>query len=502
VPEILHAVILYGDVLPDWRDQELHPLTRQMLGDLTRTCTPYFDKLSQTPPHRLVYLGVDWVRAVCLALVPYLPEPDESPETEPTPSEPGEGGYRFRKEGDRRQPTGRFAPLSGPHMPRLFDPANVEQAVKSLVGGNNGDKAAENDPYTQLINEFANAINKAGGQPQTYQDIRSDVLEQMLKNRSFCESPIQGNPVEGHMVTMDLGKDEVAGEIFDRPLELSFNETAYADLLQQSEPIAQNLKKNLYPNVEQIPVTNRLQTSGSLDGSRLAAAGYSQVIFRRYRIREKADPRGKPVVLIVCDGSGSLNREQMQMLKFLTAAWLESTIKSEIQVMAGLYHTGNVRPGVGGALVQWLYHPHKTPALTRKEASRGLVSLPPFGTGHQHDALSLAFMLEEARRLARGRMIYLILLTDCCWCTSFKSELSAQEEVRAFFENAYRDLSGKFHTTLVGLGVSGKTGFEALLDKVLVVTRDQLADPAAVAGQIGAYVASCLKERRRWVVKK
>jgi hypothetical protein len=99
-------------------------------------------------------------------------------------------------------------------------------------------------------------------------------------------------------------------------------------------------------------------------------------------------------------------------------------------------------------------------------------------------------------------MIYLILLTDCCWCTSFKSELSAQEEVRAFFENAYRDLSGKFHTTLVGLGVSGKTGFEALLDKVLVVTRDQLADPAAVAGQIGTYVASCLKERRRWVVKK
>lgn len=502
VPDMLQAVILYGDILPDWRDQELHPLTRQILGDLTRTCNPYFDTLSQTPPPRLVYLGVDWVKALCRALVPYLPEPEEdSPEGEDR-GERGEGGYRFNKGSGRRQPTERFAPLDAALPPSLFDPVNPEQAVQSLVGGNNNGKPAENDPCQQLVNDFADAVNKASGQQQTCQDIRSDVLEQMLTNRGFCESPIQGNPVEGHEVSLKLGREEVAGEIFDRPVELSFDEVGYSDLLRKSEPIAQCLRKNLYPNVEQIPETSRLQTSGLLDGNRLAMADYSQVIFRRYRIREQTDPRGKPVVLIVCDGSGSLSQEQMQMLKFLTAGWLESTVKSEIQVLAGLYHTGNIRPGVSGALVQWIYHPQKTPALTRKEASRSLVSLPPHGTGHQHDALSLAFMLEEARCLARGRMIYLILLTDCGWCSSFKSGMSAKDEVYAFFENAYRDFAGRFHTTLVGLGVSGQTGFEELLDKVLVVTREQLTEPAAVAGQIGAYVASCLRERRRWVVKK
>ena len=57
VSEMLRAVILYGDILPDWQDQELHPMTRIMLGDLTRTCNPFFDQLPHTPSHRLVHLG-------------------------------------------------------------------------------------------------------------------------------------------------------------------------------------------------------------------------------------------------------------------------------------------------------------------------------------------------------------------------------------------------------------------------------------------------------------
>ena len=74
--EILRAVILYGDILPDWQDQELHPMTRIMLGDLTRKCNPFFDQLPHTPSHRLAHLGIDWVKALCLCLAPYLPEPE------------------------------------------------------------------------------------------------------------------------------------------------------------------------------------------------------------------------------------------------------------------------------------------------------------------------------------------------------------------------------------------------------------------------------------------
>jgi hypothetical protein len=502
VPEMVRAVILYGDVLPDWRSRELHPLTRHLLGDLTRTCNPYFDKLPQTPSPRLVQVGADWVRAVCLTLAPYLPEPEAKAEEAAPGLETGDaGGHRFQRERGRRQPGERLAPLDGPHTPRLFDPPGPEQAVKSLVGGEKQGKAAEDDPCQKLIDDFADAVHKAGGQSQTCQDMRSDLLEQALQHLGFCESPIQGNPVEGHEVAVRLGQDEVAGEIFDRPLELSEDERAYAQLLEESLPIAAALQKNLYPNVEQVPETERLRPSGSLDAGRLAVAEYSPVIFRRYRIREKADPRGQPVLVIAADGSGSLNQKQMQTLKLLTAGALLSTLKKQVQVLAGLYTSGAIRPGVSGPVVNWIYHPQKTPALTRKEAVRAVAALPAAGTGAQSDALSLAFILEEARRLARGRMIYLILLSDCAWNQSFRIGKSGKEEVLAFFDTLYRDFPGKIHTTLVGLGVQGETGFEKLLERVLAVSQDQLADPAAVAGHIGAYVASCLKERRRWLKK-
>ena len=176
VVEMLQAVILYGDILPDWRQQDLHPMTRFMLGDLTRTCNAYFDKLPHTPPQRLVHLGADWVRALCLCLAPYLPEPEaEGEDQKSVPVEQNEGDYRFKKEKGGQQPTERIAPLNGPTPPTLFDPANSEQAVKSLVGGTSGGKPGEDDIIQQLINDFADAISKAGGQQQTWEDMRSDV---------------------------------------------------------------------------------------------------------------------------------------------------------------------------------------------------------------------------------------------------------------------------------------------------------------------------------------
>jgi hypothetical protein len=208
------------------------------------------------------------------------------------------------------------------------------------------------------------------------------------------------------------------------------------------------------------------------------------------------------VVAIACDGSASLSDEQMRMVKVLAASWLEATVGSGIQVLAALYHSGRVRPGVSGPLVQWIYHPGKTPALSRREASRALTSLPDEGTGAQSDALSLAFIMEEARKLARGRMIYLILISDCAWNQSFHTRRSGREEVQAFFQQAYEALPGKLHATLVDLGGSRETGFEKLVDKVIPVASGEIVDYVAVAGRIGAYVSSCLKERQRWLARR
>jgi len=75
LPEIIRAVVLYGDVLPDWQGLNLHPMTRSVLSVLTRTSRPYFAKLVPGNGVNLSNIGVDWVRAICHRLSSFLPPP-------------------------------------------------------------------------------------------------------------------------------------------------------------------------------------------------------------------------------------------------------------------------------------------------------------------------------------------------------------------------------------------------------------------------------------------
>ena len=401
---------------------------------------------------------------------------------------------RFPDETPSNGETDKIAPLDGPTPPFVSDPPSAkEQLLANLAEG-----GKKNKKDMKAFGKFSAAIEEASGQNRSWEDIRSDLVERALGMGVFGEGPIQGNPAEGHKVKMTLREGlEAGGEIFDRPVPLSHDLPAYEKLLEESLPFIEALRQSLYPNIEEVPETERLCTGGSLDPARLAVAEFSSVIFRRYRIRERADPRGRPVLVIACDGSGSLNRYQMKMLKILACGWLNSTVRSHIQVLAGLYHSGHVRRGVSGPLVQWIYHPQKTPAISRQDAARSLISLPNDGTGVQSDALSLSFITEEARRIAKGSMIYLIVLSDTEWNRSFQTHMEGEEEVYSFFKRTYEQLPDKFHATLVALGVSGETGFENLLDKVITVASSELEDQSKVAEKIGLYVASCMRERRR-----
>ncbi|MEW6386507.1 MAG: hypothetical protein AB1491_03210 [Thermodesulfobacteriota bacterium] len=504
VPDILKAVILFGDLLPDWPEGKLHPLTRHLLTDLSETCAPFLSRLPHTQDHKLLALGMDWVRAVCRCLAPYLPDPESETERlkEPPSLRGRQGGkHSFSPEEEETELSEDIPPLLGPHPPSLFDTGDFKDLVKYLVTIWPKTVQSREDEDLQMLVEFARAVEAAAGQSREWEDMRFDLVELFLKN-IFQEGPIKGNPISGQEVCLRLGSEEVGrGEIFDEPLELSDDLPACERLRQESYPITAALRRNLYPSLEEMPETERLRSSGSLDPARLPQADFSEAIFKRYRIRDRADPRGRAVILIACDGSASLSDEEMKMVKILAAAWLNATMRSDIQVLAGLYTSGRVREGVSGPVVRWIFHPRKTPALSRVEAFRALASVPDEGRGAQSDALSLAFMLKEARRLARGKMVYLIVISDCKFNKSFHSGLSGTEEVHAFFQQAYAELSGKLHTTLVALGVSGETGLESLLDKVIPVSDEELTDYQAVAGRISAYVSSCLRERRRWLAR-
>ena len=514
LPEILRTVLLYGDVLPAWQEMNLHPLTRSILMALTVASERFFEQVSKARTRRLTALGHSWVRAVCRQLAPFLPPAEEESDEldldldealDPDGSEPT--SQRFGKPNERDPGSDRIAPLDGPNPPSLFEDDKPipglglktarDPSSRSAGAEHQADNEAASEVVNKTLGEFFQALKNAGGQQQNWQDMRSDLIEQAVGKSFSGTGPIQGNPAEGHEVQLHLGGDKLAGgEIFDRPVELSDDLMAYEKLLKEAEPTAKSLARALYPNVQHIPNVLRLRTGGTLDASRLALAEISQVVFKRYRMLEQLDRRGKAVLLLACDASGSLDADDMKMVKILATSWLNSTIKSDVQVLAGLYHSGQIRDGLSGPLVQWMYHPVKTPAVSRVDAARALVSLPERGTGVQSDALSLAFMLEEARQLARGNMVYLILLSDTAWNRSFSTEKDGFQEVATLFDNVYEKYGDRLHSTLVALGVSEETGLEDILDRVICVSKEELKNHGAIAEKIGLYVASCIRERR------
>ena len=512
--EIIHAVVLYGDLLPDWRNQRLHATTRAILNDLAEVSAVYAERLKGARPQDFVVLGATWVRSICTRLARYLPDPRRKVAGQASARAPGVGDKPEDEppgrlgESSPALPAGRMAPLNGVHPPALFDsPGAADQAAAAMLRGESQpdpsagtEAAAGNKEATETLERFADALEKAGGQKAQWEDARSDLLERTLRGLGFAETPIQGQPVDGHEIKLQMGDGETAGgEIHDQPLELSADLLACGRLLTEAQPITSALRQALYPNVEECVETLRLRTSGSLDPARLAQADFAGTVYKRYRIRSRADRLGRPLLLIACDGSASLNANEMSMLKVLAAAWLTSTARSPVQVLAGLYHSGTVRDGFNRPLVEWLHHPQKTTAVGRRESVRAVAALPASGTGVQSDALSLAFMLGEAQRLARDKMIYLILISDCEWNRSFQTERSGREEVRIVFEDAYANMQGRLHTTLVALGVAGETGFEDLLNRVIAVPDEKLSDYAGVAAQIGVYVAACMRERARQI---
>jgi hypothetical protein len=512
VREIIQAVVIYGDVLPEPDAQRLHPVTHRLLSDLEDACRPFFGRLADTGSNELVALGTEWVRSLCARLVRYTPDKQDRPLE-------GEGGRRgtgtAERHDDENSTTGQgepeapnrsdaIPPLDEPSAPSATQaPGAVQKIARALSEGKpDADTATAggagelNQDQQRTLASFARAIDQASGQAREHDDLRSDILERELGRKSFESGPIEGSPTDGHEVELEIGGEHHAGELYDRPLEPARDPAAVRELLSESRPINQALRSVLYPNMERKPERERYRTSGALDPSRLAMVYHSSAVFRRLRTRVRADRRGSPLLVIACDASASLKPPQVHMLKLLTAGWLTSTARTRIELLAGVYHSSRVRGGVEAPLVQWLHHPRKSQATSHMDAVRALASLPNHGEGAQSDALSIEFLLDEARELARGSNIYLVILTDCEWNRSFQTERTGAQEVRAVFENSYEDLGHRLHTTLVALGQDTATGFEDRLNRVILVTEADLNDPASVAEKIGIQVAADLKTRR------
>lgn len=485
---IVESVVMFGDII-EYEMGELHPNTEILLKNFLSTSQPFFAEISSTPNSQLVDFGIRWIKALgkCVTIVKDEPKDQQTPDD------------------DRTDP--KFGPLDSPPVPRI-EPTNPIDKLSNLMDSLMRKKAnnpSQPRPLNDLLDslKFSDILNFT--HDQSWKDMGGDIIEQILASHTFARGPVEGMPDDSHTVNLILGGEEVTGELFDRPVEINYDQNKLDKLQEEAKPIIDEINSSMFSNLKRVPNTERYRMTGTLDGNRLPLYRFSDALYKRHITSEEVSRERNPLLLIACDASASLNNNEMKLLKVLTFAFLESTKKTGIKLMAGMYHSG-VIGGAEHPLIQWLFHPYKTPAISKAEAAFGLVSLPDKGTGAQSDALSLSFMLTEAGKVARTQddMIYALILSDCEWNRSFNdSGLVPEGEVCQVISNAYEQYGERLHITLVALDPDpGKSmkNVEELVDHVIKVSNTEISNYQAVAQKISNYVSEKIKERR--VVKR
>lgn len=494
---LLELGLLYGDLLPaTTAPVESMPI----LKTISESCEPFFLKMRQTKTESLRPVGTALIRALAKALSVFLEsskgdEDENSLRREEAWASFSQSANRFETK-EKKPPQssgGSVGVTSEGLLGRLLEADNPANGV--VEEGDNGMMSAED---TRLQDEFEASLNAVAAEEQSLATPAPEAVESLLSNQSFKPNALSGAGMFGRSVRVRLANNRAyGGELFETAMTPCFDEALIERIMKNAKPLAARLAHMIYPNIETTLHPKRWQTDGILDERRLALHPFSDAVFKRFESRETKDERGRPLLLIAADASASLKKPQMRLLKTLTAAWALSLARTQVDLLAAIYHSGRFLGGLKAPLVRWLYHPEKTPTSSYFDVVRSLGALPAEGVGRQADALSLGFLFNEANRLANRRAIYAIILSDCAWNRSVSATLTGKEEVAQFFGNLKQGKqASKISLTLVGLGVDWDTGLSAYFDAIMNAPVALLHDPEKLAMQISAFTAERLKEAR------
>ncbi len=495
--EIIRAVIILGDLLPDFQLIDLYELTRELLFVIGTVSAPFFIALKTAQPGNYYAIGEEWIKKLIMHIIPYLPRENSPVSNSETRKDEGRSFSRV----SRRLPASpdeEFPGFDRKVPPMLEAPQNLENLFLTDMNkqGTQGDLPQPVKEFVAQLSTIAQTIQNASGQ-KDYEDTRSDILLSELLNNPFAPGSIEGVNMEGNEVEVDLGDaGSVTGQIFDKALELSYDLSEVERLKEEARPITEKMKSDIYPSDEEILRVERIKSSGTIDPGRLPYYEFTEAIHKRFILEHQLQKEGQSLVLLVCDGSGSMTPKKYYMLRLLTVAWLESTIRTSVKIMAGIYNEGTVSQGRYGPILEWIYHPMKTVSASQKEAVRAVASIPERGSGGQKDALALSYCLQEAASVARGKNIYLIHITDLGWCNSFGTALSAEEEILHVIQQFKNGRKDQLHYTLVGLhaDTAGKIG--QVVDEFISLSEAELNTPFSAASKIAVYCRSILKKQR------
>ncbi len=488
LPEVINAAVMFGDLLPSLRLLQIHRKTEALLSALLKASMPYYRNLYAPDLDFCLDSGVSWTRDLHRIVLEHL-----------------------RAEADSRKqtpPAGKIAvaPLNRPAPPAMENDESLDVSMKFALsipettgqGDCDASKKGNGNPLRaeRSLAFLFEAMWQAACKHEDWEDPMAEAIEKILRAHPYEAGPIEGEPVIGYECEVNLGNGEVrSGELFERVMEAGAEDDEVEELFVNSAPIASLIRRLLYPNIKETTSMERFRATGSLDPSRLACAAFSDAVYRRTLTGRSVDERGKPVLVIAADASASLNPQQAELIRLLCAGWIRSVRRSSVQLICCLYHSDSLRQTQAGRLVQWIIHPRKTFGRDTTEAIRALAGFRR-GQGAQADALSIRFIVDEAQRIAAGRMVFLVLLTDADWNRSFRGKASGAEEVAMTFDGLDADYPDRLHKTVVVLG-NEKHNLGNTPDAVIIVPAEELKDIDAVTRRIAGYVAAAMKERKR-----
>jgi len=511
--DIIRNVILLGDLLPEYKTTALDPFTITLLDVVTDCSLPFINELNGSEPEDMLFIGEGWIKKMTDELLEreFMPKKGVRKKQSPDSKE-GKMGFSKVDMSIPRSATQESPGFDVPRPPLFEEPSFNNLLSNELSGRKSNEIASPGEGGTRELTEeekafanevvgIANTIMGASGQGN-FEDMRSDLLLDRL-SKDIEAGPIQGSKFDGNDFSLDLEGDvgTVSGSIFDQALDLSFDIEKIRQLETESEPLVREMKKNIYPNAEHTNRFENRKTSAKVfDKNRIPLYRVSDAIYLKFTNQVKLKKNGNASVLILADGSGSMDEKKTKFLRLITVSWLRSIMSSSIQLFSGIFNNGNVGDGRYGPKLSWIIHPVKTPAVSKKDYVKAAANIPIRGSGGQEDALALAYSISEVLNYnrSRDRSLFLVLLTDTGYCSSFAGKgMSAEDEVIEVIKHYQNKLKDRFHFTMVGLSVDSGGRLGEIANRTICLNSSDLTDTYTCARKVGLYVSECLKESNR-----
>jgi hypothetical protein len=442
-----------------------------------------------------------------LALVPFLPL-KQAPQSDPSmTSEQALTELVQGKGAGRRVPFRQRAlpppdenllskPLAGsqdPVPPAIDEPAPWQlkddaagQTLPPEEGGGcqrlrpPGIRTPEDAQLQTALQKAANVIAEATRRAQ-WDDPRVDQVVQAMRDNLYVPGTLEAElATRRHKVTAYGTRRE--GGIHEQALSRCRDQNALSQVRQGAAPIEKKLRGYQWFGQRHEAMLERFQTSGVLDPRSLHRLATSSLLRRRWRRCSVTDYRGRPVVILAKDGSSSNTLATTFAGKILASAFLRVQRRARIRLFAADYSSDR-----GGHLVQWLYHPRKTPGRGPIQSADAVASLPPKGQGGNEDVLSISHIMREVLKVpsTQKQTLIAINITD----GKFNSPIDE-------FRSMVRELREE-HRLTYSLVVLGETPVEVpQADHILRIPQTELQDSNRIAERIAEHVNVLVRRLR------